>query len=100
MAEAKLYYAGIDVSKKWLDVAIQPADRTWRVLNDADGHYQLVPAVESCWAATNRGGSDRRIRGPVSQGVMHGKIAHISRKSTSSTKIRRRYELVCQDRQN
>jgi transposase len=36
MAEEKLY-AGIDVSKKWLDVAIQPTDRTWRVLNDMDG---------------------------------------------------------------
>jgi transposase len=36
MAEVKLY-AGIDVSKKWLDVAIEPTNRTWRVLNDMEG---------------------------------------------------------------
>jgi transposase len=46
MAEAKLY-AGIDVSKKWLDVAIQPADRTWRVLNDADGITSLSQQLKA-----------------------------------------------------
>ncbi len=45
MAEAKLY-AGIDVSKKWLDVAIQPTDRTWRVLNDMDGITTLTQQLK------------------------------------------------------
>jgi transposase len=41
MAEEKVY-AGIDVSKKWLDIAIQPNDRTWRVANDMDGITVLL----------------------------------------------------------
>jgi len=46
MAEAKLY-AGIDVSKKWLDVAIQPTDRTWRVLNDMEGIATLAGQLKT-----------------------------------------------------
>jgi transposase len=46
MAEAELY-VGIDVSKKWLDVAIQPTDRTWRVLNDADGITNLSQQLKA-----------------------------------------------------
>ena len=46
MAEAKLY-AGIDVSKKWLDVAIQPNDRTWRVQNDMEGITTLTQELKA-----------------------------------------------------
>jgi transposase len=41
MAEAK-FFSGIDVSKKWLDIAIQPTDRTWRVQNDMEGIRTLT----------------------------------------------------------
>jgi transposase len=46
MAEVKLY-AGIDVSKKWLDVAIQPTDRTWRVQNDVEGITALTQQLKA-----------------------------------------------------
>lgn len=45
MAEEKLY-AGIDVSKHWLDVAIRPTNKTWRVANDMDGIANLVRQLQ------------------------------------------------------
>ena len=41
MAEDNLY-VGIDVSKAWLDVAVEPAGKNWRTENDRRGINQLV----------------------------------------------------------
>ena len=46
MAEEKLY-SDIDVSKKWLDVAIQPTNETWRVTNDRDGIATLITQLQA-----------------------------------------------------
>lgn len=45
MAEEKLY-SGIDVSKKWLDVAMRPTNQTWRVSNDMDGIANLTKQLQ------------------------------------------------------
>lgn len=45
MAEEKLY-SGIDVSKKWLDVALRPTNQTWRVSNDMDGIANLTKQLQ------------------------------------------------------
>jgi transposase len=45
MAEEKLY-AGIDVSKHWLDVAIQTTNQTWRMANDLAGIANLVRQLQ------------------------------------------------------
>jgi transposase len=46
MAEERLY-SGIDVSKQWLDVAIRPTDKTWRVANDRDGIASLAKQLQA-----------------------------------------------------
>jgi transposase len=46
MAEEKLY-SGIDVSKKWLDVAVRPTNQTWRVTNDRDGITSLIKQFQA-----------------------------------------------------
>ena len=38
---ATAVYAGIDVSKDWLDVYMHPAGTSWRVNNSRDGLQQL-----------------------------------------------------------
>jgi transposase len=46
MAEEKLY-SGIDVSKKWLDVAVHPTNQTWRVTNDREGITSLIKQLQA-----------------------------------------------------
>ncbi len=46
MAEEKLY-SGIDVSKKWLDVAVRPTNQTWRVPNDREGIASLIKQFQA-----------------------------------------------------
>ncbi|XYI02276.1 hypothetical protein ACMHYB_21900 [Sorangium sp. So ce1128] len=38
-------FAGIDVSKKTLDVAVRPSGKQLRVSNDAEGHLAIVNAL-------------------------------------------------------
>jgi len=46
MAEEKLY-SGIDVSKKWLDMAVRPTNQTWRVSNDRAGITTLLQQLQA-----------------------------------------------------
>lgn len=39
-------YIGIDVSKKWLDVAVYPDQTHWRTTNTPTGHQQLVERLQ------------------------------------------------------
>lgn len=46
MAEEKVY-SGIDVSKRWLDVAVRPTNQTWRVPNDREGIASLIKQFQA-----------------------------------------------------
>ena len=35
-------FVGIDVSRDWLDVAVRPANESFKVSNDTTGHAELV----------------------------------------------------------
>ncbi len=41
-------FVGIDVSKKILDVAVRPSEKTFRAANDAEGIAKLVMSSISC----------------------------------------------------
>lgn len=45
MAEERVYI-GVDVSKVWLDVAIEPCGKTWRAENDASGISGLIERIQ------------------------------------------------------
>ena len=59
MAEEK-EYAGIDVSKSWLDVAILPTEEDWRIENTEKGIGNLIRMGGSI-ARSDCGGSHRWI---------------------------------------
>ena len=40
-------FAGIDVGKQWLDVAVRPSGETWRAANDAAGIAQVVARLQA-----------------------------------------------------
>ncbi len=46
MAQAKVY-VGVDISKAWLDVAIEPGGKTKRVENNAKGIRELICSIRS-----------------------------------------------------
>ncbi len=47
MATAEQFFVGIDVGKKWLDVALWGEESTWRVSNDAVGAAQIITRMEA-----------------------------------------------------
>jgi hypothetical protein len=48
-------YAGIDISKQWLDVGLWPGAETFRLSNDASGVAELAERLRAvrarwCWS--------------------------------------------------
>ena len=42
MFDSQKTYVGIDVSKRWGDVAVRPSGESWRFIQDLDGIRDLV----------------------------------------------------------
>jgi len=57
-------YVGVDVCKRWLDVAVHESGQTWRVSNDAEGFASLIAKLKgiepSKTAFEATGGYERR----------------------------------------
>ena len=66
MAEENVY-VGIDVSKAWLDIAVEPGEELWRTENSELGIAKLVKRLAVLRAELHRGRSHRWIRSQVGE---------------------------------